>query len=350
MIIGYGVDLVTNKFAEGLSELGHDVTVYCNFADGTYSYRNYEMNILGVPSSSKPFEYELSAEKAIKKYVLDEDIWIVETFPFFKAASNFKHPWIAHDHGVVPSESFPRKKRQYFDFIRKTQYEKYFQNSSKIICVSNFLRGCLPTSLRKKADVVYLGIDHYGKDVLVDSRRELDLRGIVIMYVGRTSDNEPYKGVEDLLETYSRLKDQVRDVELLIATSCSIKEQSRLEKKGVRVLNGILSPFMPSVFKSANIYATATKWEGFDLPLLEASYYGLPIVAFSIGAHPEVVRTGKTGYLVKDKSEFKRRIIQLIKDDELRYQMGTEGKKFASEFKWENATKSLDKIIKEIVE
>jgi glycosyltransferase involved in cell wall biosynthesis len=185
---------------------------------------------------------------------------------------------------------------------------------------------------------------------LVDLREELGLHGTIILYQGRSTDTTPYKGVNTLLEAYSKLRTERDDVRLLISTSCSLEEQAGLENAGATVLNGVLMPFVPSVYHCADIFATATQWEGFDLPLLEASSFGLPVVAFAIGAHSEIVEQGRTGYLVKDKTEFLDRVKRLIDDADLRKQMGKNGATFAAKFKWGGVVREFERVVRETIE
>lgn len=348
MLLGYGVDLVTDRLARGLSELGHEVTVYCSFHDDTFAGR-YDLLTLNVPSSILASRYESRAEKAIRPHEKQQDIWIVESFPFFKAAGQFEKPWIAVDYGVVPSESFPLLKRREFNYIRRTQYGEYFHRASKIACVSHFLRRMLPPELSEKATVIHLGIDHYDRDSLVDLRTEVGLGPdeVTILYQGRSSDTSPYKGVDILLDIYSRLRREVTNVRLLISTICSPEEQARLERANAIVLNGVLPPFIPSVYQCADIFATATQWEGFDLPLLEASYFGLPVVAFDVGAHREIVKEGQTGYLANNLLEFSDRLKELIGSSESRKRMGDAGAAFAAQFKWRNAVQEFATVLHE---
>jgi len=350
MILGYGVDLVTDKLAEGLMEVGHDVAVYCSFHDDTFLGGSYKLKAVPVQASKLAWEYESCAEKAIKPFVEQEDIWIVESFPFFKAASRFEQPWIAVDYGVVPSDPFPTRTRRHFEYVRRIQYGQYFQRSSRIVCISHFLWQNLPSALRQKAVVIHPGIDHYAKNPLVDLRTELGLDGVIIVYQGRSSDTTPYKGVDSLLDMHSKLRRERDDVKLLISTSCSLEEQARLERAGATVLNGVLMPFVPSVYQCGDIFATATQWEGFDLPLLEASYFELPVVAFAIGAHPEIVQDGRTGFLARDQHEFLDRLKRLVENAELRRQMGKEGAIFAAEFKWSRAVEAFEQVVREIGE
>lgn len=57
-----------------------------------------------------------------------------------------------------------------------------------------------------------------------------------------------------------------------------------------------------ALYKGAAVYATASKWEGFDMPVMEAQALGVPVVCYAgIGNHDEYV---KKGTLAKDDTEF----------------------------------------------
>ena len=46
---------------------------------------------------------------------------------------------------------------------------------------------------------------------------------------------------------------------------------------------------LPYYYAASNIYVTASLWEGFDLPIVEAQACAKPVVAFDIGPHKEVI-------------------------------------------------------------
>ena len=54
---------------------------------------------------------------------------------------------------------------------------------------------------------------------------------------------------------------------------------------------------LPYYYAACDVYATASLWEGFDLPAVEAQACGKPVVAFDIGSHSEVINP-KNGRLV----------------------------------------------------
>ena len=84
---------------------------------------------------------------------------------------------------------------------------------------------------------------------------------------------------------------------------------------------------------ACDVFVTGTRWEGFNLPVVEAQLMGRPCVAYAVAAHPEVVGPG--GFLVADQDEFVARMEQLAADPDLRARMGKDGTTWAARFRWD---------------
>lgn len=84
---------------------------------------------------------------------------------------------------------------------------------------------------------------------------------------------------------------------------------------------------------SADIYFQPSLSEALSLSIIEASFYGLPIVSSNIGGIPEVVMNKISGFLSKpcESSIYADNIIKLYKDPTLRTQMGNNGHKLIIE-------------------
>lgn len=78
---------------------------------------------------------------------------------------------------------------------------------------------------------------------------------------------------------------------------------------------------------NADIYFQPSLTEALSMAILEASYYGLPIVSSNIGGIPEVVENLVSGLLSAPCKplEYAENIIKLIEDPNLRIQMGKNG-------------------------
>ena len=351
MLLGYGVDLVVDQLASGLSARGFDVSVCCNVSDGTFLGRNYRIENLSYRRNLLNLaQTEQNASQELRSFVQDQDLLIACTFPYYRVATTSTKPWIAVDFGVVPPNFYSGRIRRELQYHQRSHYIDCFPKAHRIVCISNFLRDQLPDEIRARASVIYPGIDHYPKKYLCDVKEIYEVSGPLLLYAGRSMDFSPYKNTTTLLSAVKRIREGTcEQVRILISTSCSEEERRRLEKEGAIVLNGVTMEFMPSIYHSADIFVTATQWEGFDLPLLEASYFGLPVVAYRIGAHPEIVAHEKTGNLASNEEEFTNYLSRLVQSDSTRKEFGANGAHFASSnFTWTNAVDKYAEIISEV--
>jgi glycosyltransferase involved in cell wall biosynthesis len=60
----------------------------------------------------------------------------------------------------------------------------------------------------------------------------------------------------------------------------------------------------------------------FSIKLLQYQAVGLPVVCSDVGANREIIADGQTGYLVRSQEEWRSRLLTLIRQRELREQMG----------------------------
>ena len=89
---------------------------------------------------------------------------------------------------------------------------------------------------------------------------------------------------------------------------------------------------------SATICVLPSYHEGLPTVLLEAMSCGIPTVATSVAGNSEVVKDGKTGFLVppKEPKRLAEAILTLLGDQKLRQEMGKNARKQAEEsYDWE---------------
>ena len=84
-------------------------------------------------------------------------------------------------------------------------------------------------------------------------------------------------------------------------------------------------------FQAADIYVHPARAEVWGLTITEALSCGIPIVASDVGGIPEQIHEGKTGFLVPvgNAAEMAEKILLLMKNEELRQQMGQQAIKDA---------------------
>jgi phosphatidyl-myo-inositol alpha-mannosyltransferase len=99
------------------------------------------------------------------------------------------------------------------------------------------------------------------------------------------------------------------------------------------------------LFRTADVFASpATGGESFGIVLLEAMAAGTPIVASDIHGYKGVVRRGREALLVppREPKQIAAAVGRLLRDDELRAEMGRAGVARAQEFSWERVTRKVD--------
>ena len=80
---------------------------------------------------------------------------------------------------------------------------------------------------------------------------------------------------------------------------------------------------LSNYYQKADVFVHTPRWEGFSLVLLEASIFGLPIVATRVGGITEVLIHGKTGILVDVDNVvgIAQAIIRILQDKKLAQQI-----------------------------
>jgi phosphatidylinositol alpha-mannosyltransferase len=168
-----------------------------------------------------------------------------------------------------------------------------------------------------------------------------------LLFVGR---HEPRKGLLDLLKAYRILRKTGCQCRLLVVGTGPLSREARRyvatrRLQGVEFLGRVSDEEKAQLYRTADVYVSpATGGESFGIVLLEAMAAGTPIVASDIHGYKGVLRRGREGLLVppREPKELAAAIARLLRDDELRTEMGLAGTARAQEFSWERVTAKVD--------
>lgn len=126
-----------------------------------------------------------------------------------------------------------------------------------------------------------------------------------LLFLARLDD---WKGVDDLLDAMAILRRGFTEAELILAgpagsagNECTLagKLDSRAIGPHVRWVGAVNEGDKEALFRECNVYVQPSWNEGMPIALLEAMARGMPVVATSVGAVPEIIRDGVEGLLVE---------------------------------------------------
>jgi glycosyltransferase involved in cell wall biosynthesis len=158
------------------------------------------------------------------------------------------------------------------------------------------------------------------------------------------SSDVPMKGLVPLLEALAKVRRECQDAHLVVIGrlrdgSTVPGALDRLGLKGaVRFLSGLSDQAVVDLYAEAEIAVVPSLYEGFSLPAIEAMACGVPLVATTGGALPEVTGpSGVAALLVRpnDPGSLAQAIVTALGDPMLRLRLGEAGRKRAAErFTW----------------
>lgn len=157
------------------------------------------------------------------------------------------------------------------------------------------------------------------------------------------SADVPLKGLVPLLEAVAKVRTE-RHAELVVIGKPrpESRVQETIERLGlggaVSFVSGVSDERIVELYAEADVAVVPSLYEGFSLPAVEAMACGVPLVATTGGALPEVVgASGETGLLVPpgDVGALATAISEALDDEALRRRIGDGGRRRVLErFTW----------------
>jgi glycosyltransferase involved in cell wall biosynthesis len=147
------------------------------------------------------------------------------------------------------------------------------------------------------------------------------------------------KGIADLIDAIDRLSPVHPDLRLVVAGGVSPGQaalaaelEERVRRSGRVALVGEVAD-VSTVLSGAWVYAQPSLREPFGLAALEASAFGLPVVASAVGGLRDVVVDGETGRLVPpgDVDALGAAIDDLLRAPDERRRLGDNGRRRAAD-------------------
>ena len=249
---------------------------------------------------------------------------------------------------------FQRKKYDFLtEFVRKLQ-RTVVKGADKIIVPSVYLKKIIIGwgVSEHKIEVVYNAIDYLpelkiSKD---EAKSKIGVEGDIISSIGRLS---PWKGFSALIESMPSLLKENPNFKLVIIGEGEEEDNLKLKVKNlnlennVKLVGKISHESISFYFKASDIFVLNSEYEGLSHTILEAMYFGLPVITSDKGGNPELVEDGFNGFLVEynNKEQIKDKILRLWKDKILQETFIKNSKEKLKNFSWQNLVEKTLKVL-----
>jgi glycosyltransferase involved in cell wall biosynthesis len=221
-------------------------------------------------------------------------------------------------HGLTPTEFVSSLKDRWLMRIRKRAYLISMKRTELIKVDSDFVRRELVSWGIDPSKVVAmrLGTD-LSRMAGGNGRRIRDLYGVgdrfLLLYVGRLMK---FKGVDKLIQAVSRLEGICL---LVVGGGPDLERLERLAGEPrvgdrVKIAGTVADSELPGYYAACDAWATASRHEGFCVPIIEAMAAGKPVIVPDVAAMPEVAGDGGLVYRPEDLDDLIKKV-GLLKND-----------------------------------
>ncbi len=183
-------------------------------------------------------------------------------------------------------------------------------------------------------------------------KNEMGIDGKIILYMGII---KTYKGVEEIINAYYKIKEKHKDINLIVAGGPSERMKNKYEVWKQKYKEVIFTGRVPDIkvplfYAMADIFVTYSyTGEGFGLTAVEAMASGTPVVCSDLEVYREVLNNKAILVPPKDSDQLATAFDHLLSKTENLKKMSTEGRKYVEKhYSWEKTIKDLLKIYKTI--
>lgn len=173
-----------------------------------------------------------------------------------------------------------------------------------------------------------------------------------VIAVGKQSYQKSY---DRLLQSWSLIDKEFQDWELHIYGKFDgnlgleqLAKELNIEKQ---VFFHLPEKNIEEKYAESSIFVLSSRYEGFGMVLIEAMSFGIPCVSFNCPYGPsDIIKNNEDGFLAENgnEKELAEKLQKLMKDENLRLQMGNNARGNVQRFLPENVVKQWDELFKRL--
>ncbi len=336
-----GAELSAFFLSKQLLELGHEI-----YWVGLYKQNSDVLELPGahnedLPGNKKPF-LNFDKVKALKKFIKEHKIEIIQA----NGSDNLKYA-VAAQFGKRNIPLIYRNISQVSFWIKGAFLKKLFVNTlfSKVDYIVSVGKQSMKDlvevfpAVKNKIGVISRGVPDEPAGRINSSERirsefGFNLNVRILLWAGSFS---PEKNPAFMLDVMKEVVKVFPEAKLIMAGKGPLIENIKSEVFKLQLQNNIVIAGyrndLQTLYAASELFLLGSKIEGVPGVILEAAIQGTPSVAVSVGGVNEVVVNNKTGIILKEHnvSEFSMAIIDLLKDEKKKNELGKNAREFVLE-------------------
>ena len=248
--------------------------------------------------------------------------------------------------------------RSYYSYF----FPKFAKKANRIVTVSEYSRRDIINQLdvpEDKIDMVYNGANELFSPI-EESRREDVMKehasgSPYFVFVGNL---HPRKNVTNLLRAFQLFKDEFQNDFKLVIVGRKFFLNKEMEEQFERMPNrddvlfvGRLSPSeLNDVLGAAWALTFVPFFEGFGIPIVEAMYCDLPVIASNATSLPEIAGDAALYAEPESPGSIRDAMVRIVKEKGLREKLIEMGRERRKMFSWDNTAEGLWSSIQKVLE
>lgn len=168
---------------------------------------------------------------------------------------------------------------------------------------------------------------------------------------------QPRKNIATVIKAFAKFRKYYRNYKLVIAGKTGwlyddlFKLTSELDLLDYVIFAGYVpDDELASYYRKAFCYVTASLYEGFGIPVLEAMSYDCPVISSNTASLPEVGGDAALYFNPKSSDDLVKSFVKLAKDKKLRDLLVEKGKERIKQFSWGQCSNQTLEVLKQVVQ
>jgi glycosyltransferase involved in cell wall biosynthesis len=235
--------------------------------------------------------------------------------------------------------------------------ERTVKRAERIIAVSRFSKAEIVKHMKVKPEKVTV-VHSAGREAAGPRRQNGHstseiVRNITRPYIMAFSALSAHKNIPRLISAFGKIASIVPH-DLVLVGHMPVKSSVRAEMEAAGGDDRIhFTGYLPesdvaSLLQNASLFAFPSLYEGFGLPLLDAQNAGVPVVASSAGALPEIAGDSARFFDPHSEEDMAKVMQRALLDPDLRTRLVEKGHTNAQSFSWDRTARETLDVYKSV--